>query len=46
VDGIASREVAPYSAAAEIMRRVGARMVASTVDLHGLAAPSRGHTES
>ena len=46
VDGIASREVDPYSAAAEIMRRVGAQMVASTVDVHGHGAPSRRHTES
>ena len=30
VDGIASREVDPYSAAADIMRRVAAHMVAST----------------
>jgi LAO/AO transport system kinase len=46
VDGIASREVDPYSAAAEIMRRVGAQMAVSTVDVHGLSAPSRRHTES
>jgi LAO/AO transport system kinase len=46
MDGIASREVDPYSAAAEIMRRVGAQMVASTVDVHGLSAPSRRRTES
>ena len=45
VDGIASREVDPYWAAAEIMRRVGAQMAASTVDEHGLSAPSR-HTKS
>jgi LAO/AO transport system kinase len=44
VDGIASREVDPYSAAGEIMRRVGAQMVASTVDARGLS--SRRHTES
>ena len=46
VDGIASREVDPYSAAADIMRRVGAQMVASAVDVRGLSAPSRRHTES
>jgi len=46
VDGIASREVDPYSAAADIMRRVGAQMVASTVDMPGLSAPSHRRTES
>jgi LAO/AO transport system kinase len=33
VDGIASREVDPYSAAADIMRRVAAQMVTSTGDV-------------
>jgi LAO/AO transport system kinase len=46
VDGIASREVDPYSAAADIMRRVAAEMVASTGDVRGRSAPSHRHTES
>ena len=33
VDGIASREIDPYSAATDVMRRVAAQMVASTGDV-------------
>ena len=33
VDGVASREIDPYSAAADVMRRVAAQMVASTGDV-------------
>jgi len=46
VDGIASREVDPYSAAAEIMRRVAAEMVASTGEVHGRSASPNRLTES
>jgi LAO/AO transport system kinase len=46
VDGIASREVDPYSAAADIMRRVAAEMVASTGEVRGRSASSHRRTES
>jgi LAO/AO transport system kinase len=46
VDGITAREVDPYSAAADIMRRVAARVVTPAGEASGLVAPSRVRTES
>jgi len=46
VDGIASREVDPYSAAADIMRRVAVQMMSSTGDVRGLSPRSHPRTES
>jgi LAO/AO transport system kinase len=45
VDGIVSRQVDPYSAAADILRRVAAQLAASAVDARGLTAPSHHRTE-
>ena len=45
VDGIVSRQVDPYSAAADILRRVAAQLAVSAVDARGLTAPSHHRTE-
>jgi hypothetical protein len=44
VDGIVSRQVDPYSAAADIVRRVAAHL-AAPVDAGGLGAPAHHRTE-